>query len=132
MSATDDRLERLIAAEVGECCDGDVEARLADLRALDRAVPADPAPDLAAMKALGTETRYRLIRLLAAAEEALCVCELTPLVDVSDSAVSHALSDLTEAGLVAREKRGTWRYYRPTARAEAVLDALDATRGAEA
>jgi DNA-binding transcriptional ArsR family regulator len=44
--------------------------------------------------------------------------------------VSHALSDLHDAGLVTRRKDGTWRYYEPTDRAVALLDALDRTRGA--
>lgn len=129
MTANDQRLRRLITDEIGQCCDADVNERLAALDSLTSAVPADPSADLAAMAALGNDTRYQLVRLLAAAEGELCVCELNPLVDVSDSAVSHALSDLADAGLVSREKRGTWRFYRTTARAEAILDALDATRG---
>ena len=131
MATNDRRLRRLIADEVGDCCDADVEERLGALDALERGLPDDPATDLAAMKALGSDTRYRIVRLLAAAEGALCVCEINPLVDVTDSAVSHALSDLADAGLVTREKRGTWRYYRTTERAEALLDALDATRGGD-
>jgi DNA-binding transcriptional ArsR family regulator len=47
---------------------------------------------------------------------------------VSASAVSHALSDLHDAGLVTRRQAGTWRYYAPTDRAVALLDALDSTR----
>ena len=47
---------------------------------------------------------------------------------VSDSAVSHALSDLTEAGLVTRRKEGQWRYYDTTDRADGLLAALDSTR----
>jgi len=47
-------------------------------------------------------------------------------VDVSDSAVSHALSELTDAGLVARRKEGKWRYYRTTDKAERLLGALAA------
>ena len=42
--------------------------------------------------------------------------------------MSHALSDLTEAGLVTRRKNGTWRYYEATERATALLAALDRTR----
>ncbi|PSP52205.1 hypothetical protein BRC60_00725 [Halobacteriales archaeon QH_1_68_42] len=59
----------------------------------------------------------------------MCVCELSPLVAVSDSAVSHALSDLTEAGLVTRRKEGQWRHYDTTERADTLLGALDGTRG---
>ena len=131
MATNDQRLRRLIADEVGACCDADVEERLGALDALERTLPRDVGSDLAAMKALGSETRYRIVRLLAAAEGPLCVCEINPLVDVTDSAVSHALSDLADAGLVEREKRGTWRYYETTDRAEALLEALDATRGGE-
>lgn len=128
MATSDERLRRLITEEDGECCAGDVEERMDDLDSLADDVPDDPSPDLAALKALGSDTRYRIVRLLAASGEDLCVCEINPIVDVSDSAVSHALSDLADADLVGREKRGTWRYYRTTERAEALLEALDATR----
>lgn len=122
-----DRLERLVAG--GGCRDGDVEARVETLREYAAARPADES-DLAALRTLGNETRYAIGRLLAAAEEERCVCELTPVVDGSDSAVSHALSDLHDAGLVSRRKEATWRYYEATDRARALLAALDETRGA--
>lgn len=130
MAQETERLERLIADELGACCDGDVDDRLGELEALRGSVPPTAPADLTALKTLGNETRYRLVRLLTASEGERCVCELTPLFDVSDSAVSHALSDLTDAGLVSRRKEGTWRYYRTTDRAEALLAALDDTRGA--
>ncbi|WP_423744733.1 metalloregulator ArsR/SmtB family transcription factor (plasmid) [Haladaptatus sp. SPP-AMP-3] len=123
------RLRRFIADESDGCCDADVEARLDELESFTGGVPSDYATDLDALKTLGNETRYRITRLLAAAEDELCVCEITPLFDVSESAVSHALSDLTDAGLLSRRKEGTWRYYRTTARAERIVAALDATRG---
>ncbi|QZP38608.1 ArsR/SmtB family transcription factor [Halobaculum magnesiiphilum] len=132
--ATTDRLERLIADEVGECCAADVDDRLDDLHALAeraRVVDGGEAAELDALSALGSDTRYRLARLLAAADGELCVCELEPLVEVSSSAVSHALSTLTDAGLLVRRKEGKWRYYDTTERAEALLDALDATRAAD-
>jgi DNA-binding transcriptional ArsR family regulator len=123
------RLRRLIAEEVGECCDADVAARLDELEALAASTPEDVAADLDALSTLGDGTRHRIVRLLAAAEGELCVCEFSPLLDVSESAVSHALSDLTDAGLLTRRKEGTWRYYRTTERADRLVDALDATRG---
>lgn len=129
MSQETGRLRRLIEEDIGACCDADVDARLAALRALDERVPPDVSADLAALSALGNDTRHRIVRLLCAAERELCVCELTPLLDVSDSATSHALSDLSAAGLVTRRKEGTWRYYRATDRAAALIEALDATRG---
>ncbi|WP_276260266.1 ArsR/SmtB family transcription factor [Haloglomus litoreum] len=121
-----DRLRRLLGDQLEECCDSDVDARVTELRALDRETAA-PGDDLTALRALGGETRYRLARLLAAGGER-CVCELAPLVDVSESAVSHALSSLADAGLVERRKAGRWRYYRATDRTTALLNALDTTR----
>ncbi|MDS0297419.1 metalloregulator ArsR/SmtB family transcription factor [Halogeometricum sp. S1BR25-6] len=118
------KLEGDAAEENGDCCG---TAELGPDGASDRTVERD----VETLKALGSDTRYRVVRLLAAADEELCVCEITPRFEVSDSAVSHALSDLAEAGLVARRKQGTWRYYRPTDRAAKLVDALDATRGEE-
>jgi DNA-binding transcriptional ArsR family regulator len=131
VTSTTERLERLIAAREGSCCAGDVAERLDSLRSHGKAVPTDPSADLRALKTLGDGTRHRIVRLLATADRELCVCEIEPVVDVSASAVSHALSDLHDAGLVARRRAGNWRYYAPTDRAEALLDALDATRGAD-
>jgi len=129
MSGSVERLERLIESEVGECCKGDIRRRVEELEGYADAVPSDRAADLDALTTLGNDTRYSIVRLLAAAGEELCVCEITPVVDVSDSAVSHALSDLHDAGLVTRRKEGTWRYYAATDRATALLSALDSTRG---
>ncbi|MFB6299295.1 MAG: ArsR/SmtB family transcription factor [Halobacteriales archaeon] len=131
MSQQTGRLERLIDEELGECCDGDIEERLESLRAYRSEIPSDPGTDLAALRTLGNDTRYMIVRLLTAAGRELCVCEINPVVDVSDSAISHALSDLHDAGLVTRRKDGTWRYYEATDRAEALLGALDETRRAD-
>jgi DNA-binding transcriptional ArsR family regulator len=128
MSQQTDRLERLIADELGECCEGDVEERLESLRAYQSDVPASTDSDLTTLQALGNDTRYTIVRLLQVAGREMCVCEINPLMDVSDSAISHALSDLYDAGLVTRRKEGTWRYYDVTDRAEALLTALDDTR----
>ena len=123
------RLERLLEDELGECCASDVEDRLAELDDLAAATPlAHAAADVEALSTLGDDTRYRLARVLVTAGEELCVCELAPILDVSDSAISHALSQLTDAGLVTRRKEGKWRMYRATPRANAVLVALDGSR----
>lgn len=123
-----DRLRRLITDQLGDCCDADVEQRLDELDTLERAATTDHiAADLRALSALGNETRYRIARLFVTTNERLCVCELNPLLDVSESAISHALSDLTDAGLLSYEQQGKWRYYESTERAEHLFDALDAT-----
>lgn len=131
MSSQTERLERLITEESGGCCEGDIEDRLDSLRSYQSEIPTNPDDDLTALKTLGNDTRYNIVRLLKAADRELCVCEINPIVDVSDSAISHALSDLYDAGLVTRRKDGTWRYYETTDRAEALLTALDETRGTD-
>ncbi|MFC6735815.1 ArsR/SmtB family transcription factor [Halolamina salina] len=122
MSDTQPRLRRRIEDEVGECCDADVRERLAELDDL-AASASDGGRD--AFAALGNETRHRLTRILSAADGELCVCELEPVVDVSESAVSHALADLVEAGLATRRKAGNWRYYDSTALADDLLAVAD-------
>jgi DNA-binding transcriptional ArsR family regulator len=104
-----------------------VAARVDSLRA-HRPDVSETTADLQALKTLGDGTRHTIVSLLVAADRELCVCEIDPVVDVSASAVSHALSDLHDAGLVTRRQAGTWRYYAPTDRAVALLDALDSTR----
>lgn len=139
MATADDRLQRLLADELGECCEADVESRLDELTALEDDVDTGRVPErvperVTILSALANETRYRIVQLLTAADSDLCVCELTPLLDVSDSAISHALSELSDAGLVERRKDGRWRYYRTTDQAERLLAALageDSESGAE-
>ncbi len=121
MPASASRIRRLLADELTGCRDEDIEQRLNELRSLaDRTFENDPTRPIFAV--LGNETRYRLARTLSATENELCVCELEPLVDVSESAISHALSDLVDAGLVSRRKEGNWRYYRTTDLAETLFD----------
>ncbi len=124
MSESSTRLRRLITDERGDCCDEDVEQRLDELQALAETAFSDDAirPIFAV---LGSETRYRIARSLVVADDELCVCEIEPLVDVSESAVSHALSDLVNAGLVSRRKDGNWRYYTTTALAESIFEAAE-------
>ncbi|WP_058366965.1 ArsR/SmtB family transcription factor [Haloparvum sedimenti] len=86
------------------------------------------ATDVETLSALGNETRYEALRLIAAAEDGICVCDLEPELGVSQSAVSQALSRLFGSGLVERRKEGRWRYYTATPRAEALLRVLDETR----
>lgn len=79
--------------------------------------------ELAVLAVLADETRYRILRILLESDER-CVCELDALLEVSDSAVSHALRKLERADLVSRRKEGRWRIYAPTERAERLVSAL--------
>ncbi|MFB6304270.1 MAG: ArsR/SmtB family transcription factor [Haloferacaceae archaeon] len=96
-----------------------------------RPVPDEEAlvDDVRLCSALGNDTRYELLRRVAAADGDVCVCELEAAVGVSQSAVSQALSRLRSAGLVTRRKEGNWRYYGTTEAAEALLATLDGLRG---
>jgi DNA-binding transcriptional ArsR family regulator len=129
MSEATERLERLIAAEVGECREGDLDERLHELDDLETEAELDRAEtDVDVFATLGNETRYQLVRVLVASDDELCVCELDAIIEVGDSAVSHALRDLVDAGLVERRKEGKWRYYGATERAERLIDVVDETR----
>ena len=64
-------------------------------------------------RALGDRHRVRLLSLIAAAEGGeACVCNLTAPLGLSQPTVSHHMKQLAEAGLVTREQRGKWAYYR--------------------
>ncbi|ADJ14747.1 ArsR/SmtB family transcription factor [Halalkalicoccus jeotgali] len=129
MAEATSRIERYLADELGECRSEDLQKRLDELDELDALVDEEAlSTDVGALAALGNETRYRLVRLLVEADSELCVCELTPLMDVSDSAVSHALAKLVDTDLVTKRKDGRWRKYRATPRASALLVVLDGTR----
>ena len=84
--------------------------------------------DVRTLSAMGNETRYEALRLLAATDEEVCACDLAPELGVSQSTTSRALKALYEAGLVDRRKDGRWRYYTTTPRAETILTAIDTSR----
>ncbi|MFW5905353.1 MAG: ArsR/SmtB family transcription factor [archaeon] len=108
-----------------EQCRVDAETRAADLSTVaDSIDQTEVTSHTDVFGALSSETRYRIIRYLAANDDECCVCELAPLLDVSESAVSHALSVLVSAGLVTRRKDGRWRYYDVSERASELLDVI--------
>jgi ArsR family transcriptional regulator len=77
------------------------------------------------LRVLGDPVRLRLLSLVAShAGGEACVCELTGEFGVSQPTISHHLKVLHEAGLLAREKRGVWVYYRARTEALSALGAL--------
>jgi ArsR family transcriptional regulator len=65
------------------------------------------------LKAIADPTRLRLISLIQSHENGeACVCELTAPLGLSQPTISHHLKVLTDAGVIEREKRGVWAYYR--------------------
>ena len=94
---------------------------------LEGTLKADEARRLAeSMKALADPARLRLLSLIQAQPGGeACVCHLTDPLGLSQPTVSHHLKVLLETGLVEREQRGSWAYYRvvpePLAALRAVL-----------
>lgn len=65
------------------------------------------------LKAIADPTRIQLISLINASSNAeSCVCNLTEPLGLTQPTVSHHLKILSDAGLIDREKRGTWVWYR--------------------
>lgn len=67
----------------------------------------------AAFAALADPIRLRLLAHVASAgDDEVCACDLGAVVDRSQPTISHHMKILFEAGLIAREKRGLWVWYR--------------------
>jgi ArsR family transcriptional regulator len=91
-------------AVIAECCPPLSEAPLAARDAEDVA---------AALRVLADPARLRLLSLIQAQPGGeACVCNLTEPLALSQPTVSHHLKVLTQAGLLEREQRGRWAYYR--------------------
>ncbi len=76
-----------------------MSAQILDVRAFSRL-----------FKALGDETRLRIVALLSHGE--LCVCHLEEALRLSQPKVSRHLATLRSAGVVEHRREGTWVYYR--------------------
>ena len=77
------------------------------------------------LKALADPVRLRLLSLVASREGGeACICDLNAAFDLSQPTISHHMKVLHEAGLVDRDKRGVWVYYRVRPQALASLGAL--------
>ena len=87
--------------------------------------PADADQLAAALKVLADPARLRLLSLIQAQpEHETCVCHLTEPLGLSQPTVSHHLKVLLQAGLVEREQRGSWAYFRVREAPLAALRAL--------
>lgn len=64
-------------------------------------------------KALADRHRVKILNLLArAGDEAICVCDFVEPLGLKQPTVSYHLKQLTDAGLLLRDKRGSFAYYR--------------------
>ena len=77
------------------------------------------------LKALADPVRLRLLSLVASHEGGeACICDLNEAFDLSQPTISHHLKVLHDSGLLGREKRGVWVFYRASGAALASLGAL--------
>ncbi len=87
----------------GGCCEARVEP--------DIGTP-EAGRIASAFKALADPTRLRIVDALRkASPETICQCELTPLFQISQQALSKHMKLLVGAGVVGSERRGLWTYY---------------------
>jgi ArsR family transcriptional regulator, arsenate/arsenite/antimonite-responsive transcriptional repressor len=76
---------------------------------MSRHLAVDLRPMARMFKALGDDTRLRIVALLTQGE--LCVCHLEDVLEVPQPNVSRHLAILRTAGLVEARREGTWMHY---------------------
>jgi ArsR family transcriptional regulator, arsenate/arsenite/antimonite-responsive transcriptional repressor len=81
---------------------------------LRSALDEEQATELAeVLKALADPVRLRLVSIIGTAESGeVCACDLPVLVERSQPTVSHHLSMLVKVGVLEREQRGKWAWFR--------------------
>jgi ArsR family transcriptional regulator len=84
----------------------------------------DVRPLTRLFRALGDETRLRIVALLSHGE--LCVCHIEAALDLNQSTASRHLGILRTSGVVDCRREGTWVYYHLTDQEhDTVAKALD-------
>ena len=103
ISKTFDMLLAMTTLPLVRCCAPLAEPKLSD---------AEAAELEGVFKALADRHRVRILnRLLSARGEAVCVCDFEALLGLKQPTVSYHLKQLLDAGLVEREKRGSYAYF---------------------
>jgi ArsR family transcriptional regulator len=104
------------AAETAACC-SPLTAEPLTMQQAEQVAPL--------LKALADPVRLRLMSLVASHEGGeACICELNDAFELSQPTISHHMKVLHEAGLVDRDKRGVWVYYKIRPQALASLGTL--------
>jgi ArsR family transcriptional regulator len=99
---------RLPIARPAECCPAIAGPPLSD---------SDASVTSALFKALSDPHRVKIVNLLASSDGPVCVCDITDAIGLSQPTTSFHLKKLVTAGLLDREQRGVWGYYRLNRRA---------------
>lgn len=95
--------KRFVIDQIESCCGPAVQPSGMAVATVERS--------LRVFKALGDETRFAILRLIAAQEEEICACDIVDQFDVSQPTIAHHLKVLRTAGLITAERRGVWAYY---------------------
>lgn len=95
-------LEVLADSEGSDCCAPPLQPPLSEPQA---------AALTRGFAALSDPARLRLFSLIASQPDQVCACSLVEPVGRSQPTVSHHLKVLYEAGLVDKERRGSWIWY---------------------
>jgi DNA-binding transcriptional ArsR family regulator len=101
-SATATATIDLIAAPDAPCCAPPGTPSVSDAEAVEYA---------AWFKALADPTRIRILNLLAASEEPVCVCDIVDHFPLGQPTISHHLKVLRDVRFVVAERRGTFMHY---------------------
>jgi ArsR family transcriptional regulator, arsenate/arsenite/antimonite-responsive transcriptional repressor len=77
-------------------------------------ITAEDTSYLAAIfRVLGEPARLQILSLISAQpSQEVCACELVETLGLAQPTVSHHLKVLYQAGLLTKDRRGTWIYYR--------------------
>jgi DNA-binding transcriptional ArsR family regulator len=87
--------------------------------------PKDAAAVAVLFKALADPIRVQLVVLVCQAPDGeACFCDLADEFDMPQSSLSHHLKILVQAGILERERRGTWSWYRPSREPWEVMEHL--------
>jgi DNA-binding transcriptional ArsR family regulator len=90
-------------ASNGDCCRASVSPKLGVARAREYA---------GWFNALADPTRIRILNLLAANRDPVCVCDIVKHFPIGQPTISHHLKILKKTRFVKSERRGTFMYYR--------------------
>jgi ArsR family transcriptional regulator len=104
----------LARAQLGQAAggEGEIEVACCGPPEAGRSMSVGEAERIAALcRALGDFHRVLIVSQLASSSGPLSVCDLTGPLGIAQPTVSHHLKQLLQAGLIRRERRGTWSYY---------------------
>jgi ArsR family transcriptional regulator len=64
------------------------------------------------LRSLADRHRLRILNMLVCAGAPVCVCEFTAELELPQQNISYHLKQLIDAGVITRERRGRYSYYR--------------------